>query len=211
MYKLQLALDRMTIEECIYLVEQTKGSINWIEIGTGVIKEYGMVAVREMRARFPEKTIVADMKTCDAGKYESIQAFESGANVTTVMGYAPNATIIQCLEEASRYNGEVMIDLLGIEHAERVKEIYLLGARLFCLHIAKDNQQNGELATLSLLQLVEGLEDIRIAVAGGVNIETAPGLLEAGVEILIVGSFITGSENPSERAKQLAHVEEPDF
>ncbi|TQR18264.1 3-hexulose-6-phosphate synthase [Psychrobacillus soli] len=207
MHKLQLALDRMTIEDCINLAEQTKESINWIEIGTGVIKEYGMISVREMRARFPEKIIVADMKTCDAGKHESTQAFESGANVTTVMGFSPNATIRQCLEVASNYNGEVMVDLLGVENAERVNEIYSLGARLFCLHVGKDMQQEGELATSFLFQLVEGLEDIRIAVAGGVNIETAPGLLEAGVDILIVGSFITGSENPSASAKQLANVE----
>lgn len=100
-----------------------------------------------------------------------------------------------------------MVDLLGIENAERVNEIYSLGARLFCLHIGKDLQRDGELATLSLFKLVEGLEDIHIAVVDGVNFETASGFLKAGVDIFIVGSFISGSENPSERAKQLENVE----
>lgn len=204
--KIQLALDRMTIEECINLVEKTEKYINWIEVGTGVIKEYGMTAVRELNVHFPDKTIVADMKTCDAGKHESMQAFKSGANITTVMGFAPNATIKQCLEVATEYGGEVMIDLLGVENADRVKEIYALGARLFCLHVGKDMQQAGELATSSLFQLVEGLEGIHIAVAGGVTDKTATELLKAGVDVLIVGGFITGSTDPEANAKLLSHA-----
>lgn len=204
--KIQLALDRMTIEDCITLVEQTKDYIHWIEIGTGVIKEYGMNVVRKMRDRFPDKTIVADMKTCDAGRHESLQAFNSGANITTVMGFSPNATIKQCLEIAAEKSGEVMIDLLGIESAERVREIHSLGARLFCLHVGKDMQQDGQLATSTLLQLVEGLDDIQIAVAGGVNDEITPSLLKAGVEVIIVGSFITGSINPETSAILLSNI-----
>lgn len=206
MRKIQLALDRMTIEDCINLVEQTKEFIDWVEIGTGVIKEYGMKAVSEMRSRFPEVPIVADMKTCDAGKHECVLAFESGANVTTVMGFSPDATIKQCLEVASSYNGLVMIDLLGVENAQRVKQIYSLGARLFCLHFGKDMQQEGGLATVSLLKLVDGLEDTSIAVAGGVNLTVAPSLIKAGVHILIVGSFVTNSDKPIESAQLMKEV-----
>lgn len=139
-------------------------------------------------------------------KHESIQAFKSGANITTVMGFASNATIKQSLEVAHEYDGEVMIDLLGIESAHRVKEIYELGARLFCLHVGKDMQQDGELATSSLFQLVEGLEGIRIAVAGGETEKTAPELLLLGVDILIVGSYITGSVEPVANAKLISRV-----
>jgi len=203
---IQIALDRMTIEDCVSLVETTQDSIDWIEIGTGVIKEYGMAVVRKMRTRFPEKTIVADMKTCDAGKYESLQAFHSGANISTVMGFASNATILQCLEVATEQNGEMMIDLLGVQSPERVKEIYSLGARLFCLHVGKDMQQDGKLATSELFSLVEGLDDVRIAVAGGVNVDTIPGLLEAGVDVIIVGSFITGSAEPKVSAESLLYA-----
>lgn len=52
-----------------------------------------MVAIRELQAHFPGKIIVANMKTCDAGKHESILVFESGANATTVIGLSPIATI----------------------------------------------------------------------------------------------------------------------
>src|SRR5690625_6769080 len=61
--KLQLALDRMTREECLHILDETKDSIDIIEVGTGVIKEYGMTIVRELRNLYPEKQLLADMKT----------------------------------------------------------------------------------------------------------------------------------------------------
>jgi len=38
-----------------------------------------------------------------------------------------------------------------------------------------------------------------IEVDGGVNAETAPRLAEAGVDVLVAGSYVFGSENPEER------------
>src|SRR5690625_7760564 len=75
--KLQLALDRLTEKECLSVLEETKESIDIIEVGTGVIKEYGMSIVRTIRELYPDRLIVADMKTCDAGKHEALQAFEA--------------------------------------------------------------------------------------------------------------------------------------
>lgn len=40
--KIQLALDRLTKQQCFSILEETADHIDWIEIGTGVIKEYGM-------------------------------------------------------------------------------------------------------------------------------------------------------------------------
>lgn len=42
-----------------------------------------------------------------------------------------------------------------------------------------------------------------IEVDGGVNAETAPRLAEAGVDVLVAGSYVFGSENPEERIQNL--------
>ncbi|MEI4768699.1 3-hexulose-6-phosphate synthase [Psychrobacillus sp. FJAT-51614] len=210
-FKIQLALDRMTIDESIKLIKQTKDYVDWIEIGTSIIKDYGMSALREIRGHFPKSVIVADMKTCDAGIYECLQAFGAGANITTVMGFATNKTIEQSLKVAAEKHGEVMIDLLGIEDSIRVREIYSLGARLFCLHVGKDMQKSGEVASYSLFNLVEGLENIQVAVAGGINLETAPELIKAGADLLVVGGYLTNSKFPKESAKKLAQLNQNTF
>lgn len=201
--KIQLALDRLTKDECFHIVRETMDFIDWIEIGTGIIKEYGMSIVKEMKSLYPDKLIVADMKTCDAGKHEAEQAFSAGADVMTVMGFANNQTILDALEVARSCKKQVMIDLLEIKEKERVEELNRLGADFFCLHIGKDIQLQGESVKEGQLKLVSGLEWVQIAVAGGVNEHSVAGFLNKGIQVIIVGSAITKSENPSEAAKRI--------
>lgn len=204
--KIQLALDRLTSEECFRIVDSTLKSIDWIEIGTGVIKEYGMSIVREMRKKYPNKVILADMKTCDAGKHEAIQAFEAGADIITVMAFSSNQTIRETLSTAERFNKRVMIDLLGIDSKKRVEEIIELGANLLCLHKGKDMQENGDIASSELFRLVDGISGIELAIAGGINAETAKTFKDSPIDILIVGSAITASHRPDLASKEIQEI-----
>ena len=68
--KLQAALDTLTLDECIKLLEQTQGSIDVVEVGTPFVIEQGMVPVRTFKEKFPNIEVLADAKIMDAGKYE---------------------------------------------------------------------------------------------------------------------------------------------
>ncbi|WP_319005029.1 3-hexulose-6-phosphate synthase [Mesobacillus jeotgali] len=204
MLKIQLALDRLTREDCFSILEETTDHIDWIEIGTGVIKEYGMGIVREISEAYPEKTIVADMKTCDAGRHEAKQAFDAGADIITVMAFSHNKTVEETLEVAQQFGKRIMVDLLGVDSKDRTVELRGLGVDLFCLHIGKDMQQEGALADSSLYRLVEGLEDVEVAIAGGISEKTIQSLI--GVDIAIVGSTITGSSKPRETSKTIKRL-----
>lgn len=201
--KIQLALDRLTEQECFRIADETCENIDWIEIGTGVIKEYGMKIIREMKAAYPDKTIVADMKTCDAGKYEAEQAFRAEADIMTVMGFSHDSTIKQALEIANTANRRIMIDLLGVQDAERVKSLYDLGADLFCLHIGKDMQKEGAIVDPDLFSLVKGLNDIEVAIAGGISEKTIGELKDSIADVVIVGSAITGNQAPKEASSAI--------
>nr|WP_263324656.1 3-hexulose-6-phosphate synthase [Neobacillus sp. Marseille-Q6967] len=196
---LQLALDRLTRDECFQLLQQTKDSIDWIEVGTGVIKEYGMSIVREIKQAYPDKVIVADMKTCDAGKHEAIQAFKAGADITTVMAFSADKTILDTLEAAQAYKKRIMIDLLGVTDRNRIHELLQLGVELVSLHFGKDMQTEGEMGA-ELYALTSGFEILEVAVAGGINLESLPRVMEVNPDTIIVGSAITKAENPAKTA-----------
>lgn len=202
---LQLALDRLTKEECFHILKETENDIDWIEVGTGVIKEYGMAIVREIKEAYPTKTIVADMKTCDAGKYEAIQAFEAGADITTVMAFSANKTITDTLDVALQYNKRVMIDLLGVTDKKRITELKDLGVNLASLHFGKDMQQEGELDT-DLFSLVQEFPQIDVSVAGGIDLDSLPTILHEKPDTIIVGSAITKANNCKEVAAKMKKV-----
>lgn len=200
--KLQLALDRLTRDECFQILQETEEYIDWIEIGTGVIKEYGMSMIRDIRKAYPHKTIVADMKTCDAGKHEAIQAFEAGADITTVMAFSADKTISDTLGVAKEYGKRIMIDLLGVTEKSRVEELHELGARLVSLHFGKDMQQEEEFHT-DMFLLVKDIPNLEVAVAGGINAESLPDILKKRPDTLIVGSAITKADNRQEMAAKM--------
>ncbi|AOM81635.1 3-hexulose-6-phosphate synthase [Salisediminibacterium beveridgei] len=198
---LQLALDRLERDQCFDLLEQTNRQIDWIEVGTGVIKEYGMAIVREIRQKYPHHRIVADMKTCDAGEHEAKQAFEAGADVVTVMAFAADATITAMLDVAKQYEKEVMVDLLQVTDHRRVSELKQLGVTLVSLHIGKDMQQEAGL-TVSAFDLVKNA-GLTVSVAGGINASTLPAVVTQAPDIVIVGSAITGADSPVEESRKL--------
>ncbi|MGG3564626.1 3-hexulose-6-phosphate synthase [Neobacillus rhizosphaerae] len=196
---LQLALDRLTRDECFQLLQETEAFVDWIEIGTGVIKEYGMAIIREIKETYPYKVVVADMKTCDAGMHEAIQAFEAGADITTVMAFSADKTILDTLEVAKTYNKRIMIDLLGVTNRNRLVELQQLGVDLVSLHFGKDMQAEGEMGA-EQLALTHGFDQFDVAVAGGINVDSLPAVLQIQPDTIIVGSAITKAEIPAEAA-----------
>lgn len=199
---IQIALDRLTREECFRVLKETEQSIDWIEIGTGVIKEYGMAIVREIKEAYPHKTIVADMKTCDAGEFEAIQAFEAGADITTVMAFSANKTILDTLQVAKEYGKRIMIDLLGVTERKRMEEIHNLGVDLVSLHFGKDMQQEGEFHT-DAFTLVKDFPNLEVTVAGGIGLDSFQGILEKNPTTVIVGSAITKADKSGEVASKM--------
>lgn len=182
------------------LLQETEAFVDWIEVGTGVIKEYGMAIIREIRKTYPNKVIVADMKTCDAGKHEAIQAFEAGADITTVMAFSANKTILDTLEVAKTYKKKrIMIDLLGVTDRQRLVELEQLGVDLVSLHFGKDMQAEGEMGA-EQFALTQGFANFEVAVAGGINVDSLSSVLQIQPDTIIVGSAITKADIPAEAA-----------
>ncbi|WP_027965311.1 3-hexulose-6-phosphate synthase [Halalkalibacillus halophilus] len=192
--KLQLALDRLTWDESMHVVDQTSSSVDIIEVGTGIIKEYGMAIVREMRKLYPNHTIMADMKTCDAGGHEAKQAFEAGADIVTVMAFSSPLTIQDTIDVAKTYSGRVMVDLLEVKDQQVIEKLNALNVDLVSLHVGKDQQKEGGFET-GLYELVKG-QQFEVAVAGGIKLDTLDDVMTGNPDIVIVGSAISKAEDP---------------
>lgn len=98
--ELQLALDLVNIPEAIELVKEVEQYIDVVEIGTPVVINEGLRAVKEIKEAFPQLKVLADLKIMDAGGYEIMKASEAGADIITVLGATDDATIKGAVEEA---------------------------------------------------------------------------------------------------------------
>lgn len=189
--QLQLALDFANLAQALRVAHEAwEGGVRRLEAGTPLIKSEGLDAVRRLRAEFANATIVADMKIMDAGRVEVEMAAKAGADVVAVLGAASDATIAECIEAAKRYDAQIMVDLIEVaDPADRARRAQELGAAIVGVHCPIDVQMRGG-DPMCALREVAAAVDIPIAVAGGLNSETAPQVIAAGASIAIIGGAI---------------------
>lgn len=203
---IQLAIDRVTVEEAIKIIEETKEYIDIVEVGTSLIKDYGMSSVRKIKETFPNTTILADIKTIDEAEYEFRAVYEAGADIATVMGASALDTIEICDRIAKEYKKDYMIDLLEVDEY-RLPKLTKFPDAIFGVHLPADKAGVG-LDNL-INESVVSLKSVkRIAVAGGVSIRIMPFLEKCGIEIVIVGGAITKALDRTKAAKDFRGYKE---
>jgi 3-hexulose-6-phosphate synthase/6-phospho-3-hexuloisomerase len=188
---LQLALDVLDLHRALQIADESvQGGVDWLEIGTPLIKSEGMNAIRALKRKFPNHTIVADMKTLDVGGFEVEMAAKAGATIVCVMGMADDQTITEGVNAAKKYGAKIMIDLLNVpDKAARAKQVQDFGVEYVCTHVSIDAQMVGK-NPLDDIKKISKAVNIPVAAAGGLNSETAPKAVKAGAEIIIVGGAI---------------------
>ncbi len=211
---LQVALDYTSLREALGLastLRQGLGDENWLaEAGTPLIKSEGMRAVSLLSAVVEPVPLVADTKTADTGALEARLAVENGASIVTVLGCAGDETIEAAAREAHSRGALVAVDLIGVKSpVRRVEELASLDVDIVEVHIGIDTQRALGITAGEAVQLVAEIAEKfpgYVAVAGGLNEETVPKVLEAGASIAIVGGAITKSQHPLETAKRILGI-----
>jgi 3-hexulose-6-phosphate synthase/6-phospho-3-hexuloisomerase len=206
---LQLALDFVDLPRALQVAEEAlAGGADWLEAGTPLIKSEGLEALRQLKSRWPDRVIVADMKTMDAGRSEVECAAKAGARVVGVLGAASDATIKECIEAARNYGAEIVVDMIQVDDVvARAKAVETMGANYVGIHLAIDEQMQGKTPWDKLREVAKAVS-LPIAVAGGINSETAALALEAGASIVIVGGAITKATDATAATKAVKQAME---
>ncbi|MEK6645882.1 MAG: 3-hexulose-6-phosphate synthase [Candidatus Firestonebacteria bacterium] len=193
---LQLALDFVDLSRAVKVAEEAVGvGVDWIEIGTPLIKSEGLNAVRKMRELFPKHKIIADMKIMDTGRAEVEIAAKAGANIIDVLGAASDSTIAECVEACKNYGAEVIVDMIDVaDPVKRAKQVEALGVHYISVHTSIDQQMKGKVPFDILKQVCRQVK-IPVAVAGGINSENVVDAISCGASIIIVGGAISKAEN----------------
>lgn len=201
---LQIALDEVNLDRALqYAREAVEGGVEWIEAGTPLIKAEGLEAVRALRKAFPDRTIVADMKTMDTGAFEVEIAAKAGADLVGVLGAASDETFEEAVKAARKYGARVYMDLISVpDKVARARDAQRLGCDYVCLHMGIDDQMKGA-SPMDLLREVADAVDIPVMAAGGITTETAGPAVAAGASVVIVGGALTKAHDLTEEARRL--------
>lgn len=194
--ELQLALDLVNIPEAIELVKEVEEHIDIVEIGTPVVINEGLRAVKEVKAAFPNLKVLADLKIMDAAGYEVMKASEAGADIVTILGAAEDMSIKGAVEEARKQGKKILVDMIAVKDlAGRAKELDALGVDYICVHTGYDLQAVGKNSFEDLQTIKSVVTNAKTAIAGGIKLETLPEVIKVKPDLVIVGGGITGQED----------------
>ena len=205
---LQVALDFVDTARALSLAEEAyAGGARWLEIGTPLIKSEGLNAVRIFRERFPEATLIADMKTMDAGRIEVETAGKAGAHIVCVLGAASDSTIRECVEAGSSYGVKIFADMIQVPHpALRAKELEAMGVDIVGFHISIDEQMCAHTASLETMRAIAKSVAVPVACAGGLNSVNIPQVIAGGARVIVVGGAITKSADAKLATRRIMKV-----
>jgi 3-hexulose-6-phosphate synthase / 6-phospho-3-hexuloisomerase len=202
--KLQVALDLLNGHRALQIAQQSvDAGAQWVEAGTPLIKSEGMDILRQLREKFPDNEIIADLKTMDTGAIETEMAAKAGASIISILAAAHDETIKEAVLSARKYGVKIMADLIGItDPIKRGKQIEKLGVHFLCIHIGIDEQMKG-ISPLSIVKELHKQTALPIAVAGGINSEMVTDIISAGAQIIIIGGAITKAKDVKKETKAI--------
>ncbi len=141
------AIDLLNKEDAAELAKKRKDYVDIVEIGTPIIYNEGLPAVKHMADNISNVKVLADMKIMDAADYEVSQAIKIGADVITILGVAKKTKnpIKAAIEEAHKNNKQLLVDMIAVQDLEkRAKELNQMGADYIAVHTGYDLQAEGQ-------------------------------------------------------------------
>ncbi|MDK2804156.1 MAG: 3-hexulose-6-phosphate synthase [Peptostreptococcaceae bacterium] len=202
--KLQLALDLVDIKGAIEVVKEVGEYIDVVEIGTPVVINEGLRAVKEVKAAFPNLTVLADLKIMDAAGYEVSQAAAAGADIITILATAEDESIKGAVAEAKKQGKEILVDMIAVKDlATRAKEVDDFGVDYICVHTGYDLQAVGKNSFEDLSIIKSVVKNAKTAIAGGIKLETLPEAIKQNPDLIIVGGGITSQDDKKATARKM--------
>ncbi len=192
----QLSLDLIELHEAFETAAlAVRSGVDWLEVGTPLIIAEGTRGVRELRARYPDVPLVADLKIMDGGYLEAQMMASAGANMVVVMGQAHSETVELVVKAGHDFGVKVMGDTMAMpDPVAAAKQLEDLGCDYIVHHIGYDMRtlraQRGLAAPTPLDDLRAVVEAVSIPVqaVGGLTIQQAIDLPSYGAPLVVIGA-----------------------
>lgn len=205
--ELQLALDLVDIPQAKQVIQEVEAYIDIVEIGTPVVINEGLHAVKAVKDAFPHLKVLADLKVMDAAGYEVMKASEAGADIVTILGVAEDMTIKGAVEEAKKQDKKILVDMIGVKDlAQRAQEVDAFGVDYICVHTGYDLQAVGKNSFEDLQTIKRVVKNAKTAVAGGIKLSTLPEVIKSQPDLVIVGGGITGEADKKAAAAEMQRL-----
>lgn len=203
--KLQISFNLIDLDKAVQIASDNVNDIDIIEIGTVLIYQYGIEAIKRFKAEFPEKTILADTKIVHRGKDVAELCAQAGADWITVMAGAPANTIHSTTTTAHNLNMKVMLDLIDASSiGQSALEAKNLGVDALLFN--QSYNDTDALIFLDKWDMIKGNTSLPIFVSGAIDRTNIDKIIALRPDTIIIGSTIINEESNSNETHSFADL-----
>ncbi|MBT1165634.1 orotidine 5'-phosphate decarboxylase / HUMPS family protein [Bifidobacterium simiarum] len=205
---LQLALDIDDTAVALKAALAAADAVDIIEDGTVLCLAQGLGSARELRAVFPDKDLLTDIRIARAGGKFARMCFKAGADRVSVVGESGLDVVTSACEVAEEFGGGVEVELYDGWSDEEIHSFIEAGAQVFIVHRNRcDEAENEDVRTqLNRLHALVSDSGVKVTLAGGLNRETLRLFDGCPFDIAVVGSAITKADDPLAAAREIRDV-----
>lgn len=212
---LQVSLDVPDLDKMKMVVRELPPSDRiLLEVGSPLVKKYGLKVISELRELSKDSFIIADLKTLDVGQVEVDLAFEETADAVTASGLASRETLDKFIYETQQLGIYAYVDLVDVndpiallKSLKTLPEVVVLDHRVDAPPPKKPKFSLVE----EIKKAFKGKRLLVALSAPGMDMSIMPAALEAGSDILVFGRYITQSKNPYRTASDMVRQLGPDM
>lgn len=202
---LQVALDLFSTKHTLEVLSQIGEFTDIIELGTPLMLSEGARVVKEVKEKYPDKIVFADIKVMDGGGVVPKSALEAGADMISVLAAADDNTVKSAIAIAREYNAKALVDMCSVKDiGARAKEVEKMDPDYVCVHVGYDIQATG-VDPIEELKKLEGIKCHK-AIAGGIKLSTFKDAVNSPADVIICGGGIYNAPNMRETAKQMREI-----
>ena len=187
----QISLDLTSLDEALETAAiAVDAGVDWLEAGTPLLLAEGLRAVEQLRKRFPDHPIVADLKTMDGGYLETEMMAQAGASLVVVMGRAHEATIRRVVDAGRDFGVKVMGDNLAAgDRIACARWMEGLGVDFLIHHSGYDERRMiTGLSPMDEIDEVVAAVSIPVQAVGGLTIRQAIECPSRGAPLVVIGA-----------------------
>lgn len=201
---LQVALDNTSLAEAIESIEQYGHLIDIVEVGTILHVAEGLNATRTMRAMYPDKLLLDDIKGADAGKTLAELCFHAGADIMTAICSADIHTMIAMRQVGEKLTPKraVQVELYGDWTFEQAASWLEAGIDQVVYHRSRDAELAGKTWDKPDFDKIGRLCDMgfKVTITGGLSKEDLHLFQPYPIYCVIGGRSIRNAKDPAAEA-----------
>jgi len=199
--KLQIAFDLLDLQKCLDIAKTIEPYADSFQIGAPLILKYGINAIEQFKAEFPNKEIFAETQIINHEMDISSLCLKAGADWISVMSGTSKEVIHAVSSFAGQKNKFVMVDLFDANSiGQSAMDAKKLGADALLYHNIYHENNETEFALEEWGDL-KGNTQLPIYIRANINRETISFILSLQPDAIIIGKAITQTENPLQEAE----------